>query len=153
MREMLFGNLEHLLCVLILAARLGDIVTTYLVTPRLKLEMNLIVRRLGWKFAFSSLALCLVPYYSVDISLIILVPSLLVSLPTQDRCGLRVPSVSSDRNNFSLRPHPTRECGMASRELRRPLVSSLLLAHSWSSSIRIRTSGHSGLVWASGPTL
>src|SRR5271154_5888940 len=72
-------KLEHLLCGLILISRIGDIGSTYLVTPNLKLEANPIVRKLGWKFAFLTLFVCLVPYYSTAMGVVVLVVSLLVS--------------------------------------------------------------------------
>jgi len=72
-------KLEHLLCALIFISRLGDIASTYLVTPKLKLEANPIVRKLGWRFAILTIAICLVPYYSTAMGIIVLVPSLLVS--------------------------------------------------------------------------
>lgn len=70
---------ENLLCVLILVSRIGDIGSTYLVTPNLLLEANPIVRKFGWPFAFVTLLVCLIPYYSVEMGVVILVPSLLVS--------------------------------------------------------------------------
>jgi hypothetical protein len=72
-------KIEHILCGLILISRIGDIGSTYLVTPTLKLEANPIVRKLGWKFAWLTLLVCLVPYYSTGAGVIVLVPSLLVS--------------------------------------------------------------------------
>ena len=73
------AKLEHLLCILILVSRLGDIGSTYLVTPKLKLEANPFVRKLGWLFAVASLLLGFVPYYSTAIGIVVLVPSLMVS--------------------------------------------------------------------------
>ncbi len=72
-------KLEHLLCALIFISRLGDIGSTYLVTPKLKLEANPIVRKFGWWYAIATLAICLVPYYSTAMAIIVLVPSLMVS--------------------------------------------------------------------------
>jgi len=81
MREYFYAHvkLEHLLCGLILFARLGDIGSTYLATPTLKLEANPIMRRLGWWFAVATLFVCLVPYYSTALGVIVLIPSLMVS--------------------------------------------------------------------------
>ena len=79
MREFITTNFEHVLCVLILISRLGDIISTRLVTPKLKLEANPIVRKLGWRFAIITLLLCLVPYWNTTGGIIVLVPSLLVS--------------------------------------------------------------------------
>jgi len=74
-----FGHLDHVLCVLILISRLGDIGTTYFVTPNLVLEANPVVRKLGWRFALLTLTACFVPYLSIGAGLMILVPSLMVS--------------------------------------------------------------------------
>jgi hypothetical protein len=79
MLEFLATHFEHVLCVLILIGRIGDLGSTYLITPTLKLEMNPVIRKLRWKFALTSLALCLVPYYSTSLGVMVLVPSLLVS--------------------------------------------------------------------------
>src|ERR1051326_7172442 len=81
MREYILSHvkIEHLLCTLIFVARVGDIGSTYLVTPKLRLEANPIIRKLGWWFAIATVALCLIPYYSTAMAVIVLVPSLLVS--------------------------------------------------------------------------
>ncbi len=81
MREYILSHigLEHLLCGLILLSRLGDIGSTYLVTPRLKLEANPIVRKVGWWFAVVTLLVCLIPYYSTALGIVALIPSLMVS--------------------------------------------------------------------------
>jgi len=72
-------HFTHVLCFLILLGRLGDIVSTWMLTPNLKLEGNLVVKRLGWPVALASLLLCLVPYFSISFGIVVLVPSLLVS--------------------------------------------------------------------------
>ena len=72
-------NFEHFLALLLLLARAGDIGSTYLATPTLKLETNPVVRRLRWPLAVLSLALCLVPYYNTAAAVMLLAPSLLVS--------------------------------------------------------------------------
>ena len=79
MGDFINDNVKHLLCALILLGRLGDIGSTFLVTPTLKLEANLLVRRLGWRFALLSLLLCLVPYVHAHAAALVLVPSLMVS--------------------------------------------------------------------------
>jgi len=71
MNEFIYNNFEHILCFLILIARLGDIISTYLITPTLKLEANPIVKKLG--------LICLLPYYHTGLAVMALVPSLLVS--------------------------------------------------------------------------
>jgi hypothetical protein len=47
---------------MLLAARLADVLSTRWATPRLRLEANPVVRRLGWPFAWATLLLCGLPY-------------------------------------------------------------------------------------------
>ena len=70
---------EHFLAGLILLARLGDLGSTYLATPRLVLEANPIVRRLRWPFGLLTLLLAVVPYFNTAAAVLVLVPSLLVA--------------------------------------------------------------------------
>ena len=81
MREYIYYHfkLEHVLCALIPLSRLGDIGSTYLVTPTLKLEANPVAKKLGWWFAVATLFVCLVPYYSTSLAIVVLIPSLMVS--------------------------------------------------------------------------
>jgi hypothetical protein len=79
MVDFINANLKHALCILILVSRIGDIGTTFLVTPSLALEANPIMRKLGWRFALLTPALCAMPYFSVNLAVMILVPSLMVS--------------------------------------------------------------------------
>jgi len=79
MREFITNHFQHVLCGLIFVSRAGDIVSTFLLTAKLKLEANPIVKKLGWRFAVLTMLACLVPYYSTQAGIIILVPSLLVS--------------------------------------------------------------------------
>ena len=80
-----YDHLDHVLAALILVARLGDIGTTYLVTPTMQLEANPIARRLGWPFAIGTLLVFLVPYFSPEAGVAILMPSLLVSASNAGR--------------------------------------------------------------------
>jgi hypothetical protein len=70
---------EHFLAAVILLARIGDIGSTYLATPRLVLEANPVARRLGWPFALLTLLVAAVPYFNTAAAVIVLVPSLLVA--------------------------------------------------------------------------
>jgi hypothetical protein len=87
MREFLLTHVkfEHLLCALILISRIGDIGSTYLVTPKLKLEANPIVRKLGWWFGLATVFVCLVPYWNTAAGVIALIPSLLVCASNTSR--------------------------------------------------------------------
>ncbi len=79
MLTLAYENLPHVLCALLLLARIGDVGTTYLVTPTLELEANPIARKLGWPFALLSLGACLLPYVHMPLAVSALVTFLLVS--------------------------------------------------------------------------
>ena len=79
MKDFIYNNFTHFLCLMVLISRLADILSTYLITPTLKLESNPIVKKLGWKFLLLSLVLCVVPYYYTPSAVIIIIPSLLVA--------------------------------------------------------------------------
>lgn len=70
--------MTHTIALLLLLARLGDVGSTYLATPKLKLEANPIARHLKWPFAWLTVLLALLPYYSLALGIIVLVASLLV---------------------------------------------------------------------------
>ena len=74
-----YANLPHVLCALLLLSRIGDIGTTYLVTPNLILEANPIARKLGWPFALLTLGACLLPYVDLQFAVSALVAFFLVS--------------------------------------------------------------------------
>ena len=79
MLAFLYDHLDLVLALLLLVSRLGDLISTYLVTPTLRLEANPIVRRLGWRFAIvSNLAICALPYISREMAVMALMPFLLV---------------------------------------------------------------------------
>jgi hypothetical protein len=78
-------SFTHTIAALLLLGRLGDIVSTRLITPTLRLEANPVVRRLGWRFAWASLLLVLVPYYSVALGIAALVVSLMVTASNLSR--------------------------------------------------------------------
>ncbi len=73
-----WDSLAHVLCGLILLGRLGDIISTWLITPKLDLEANPLVRRLGWRFAVLTVLICLVPYVMHPALTVILVPPFLM---------------------------------------------------------------------------
>ena len=74
-----YVNLEHVLCVLLLIARIGDVATTYLVTPNLVLEANPVVRKFGWPFALLTVGVAALPYLNTALAVVALMTSLLVS--------------------------------------------------------------------------
>src|SRR5689334_3080900 len=79
MARLFFDHFPAALCVLILVGRIGDIGSTYLITPKLELEGNLIAHKLGWKFAILTLLICLIPFYSLPFGVMALSASLFVS--------------------------------------------------------------------------
>jgi hypothetical protein len=56
--------MDHVLCGLILLTRIGDVVSTRLASPTMRLEANPVMRRFGWKLALLSVLACFIPYYS-----------------------------------------------------------------------------------------
>jgi hypothetical protein len=96
MIDLFFENIEHSLAILVFISRLGDVGTTYLATPNLKLEANPLVRKLRWPFALFGFVLCLVPYYSTALAVVIIVVSLLVSASNGQRLWL-LRTIGEDR--------------------------------------------------------
>jgi len=78
MKIFILNNLDHFLFVLLFISRLGDIVSTYLATPNLELEINPIIRKLRWPYAILTIFICFLPYYDTKIAMIIIAPSFLV---------------------------------------------------------------------------
>jgi hypothetical protein len=74
-----YAHLPHVLCALLLIARIGDVATTFLATPNLVLEGNPIVRKLGWPYALLTIGLCFLPYLNTAAALASLIAFLLVS--------------------------------------------------------------------------
>jgi hypothetical protein len=67
------------IALLVLVARLGDLLSTWLVSPTLLLENNEAVRRWRWPFAVLTLGLAGVPYLSREAGIAIATASLLVT--------------------------------------------------------------------------
>jgi hypothetical protein len=69
----------HLVAALVLLSHLGDILSTRLATPTLKLEANPIMRRGGWPLVYGTLLVALVPYYSTPVGVAFIATSLFVT--------------------------------------------------------------------------
>jgi hypothetical protein len=69
----------HVLALLVLLSRIGDVVSTRLITPTLRLEANPLVVRLGWRFAIATLLVALIPYFMTTLGVAVLTVSLLVA--------------------------------------------------------------------------
>jgi hypothetical protein len=79
MREFLMGNLVHVVALATLVSRLGDIGTTYIVSPTLRVEANPIARRLGWRYIFATAVIALIPYRSIHGGVLVLTASFLIA--------------------------------------------------------------------------
>jgi hypothetical protein len=79
MASFIANHFVHVLAGLVLVSRIGDIGSTWLVSPKLLLEANPLVRRSGYRFAFTSLLACLLPYYITALGVIVLILALLVT--------------------------------------------------------------------------
>jgi hypothetical protein len=62
------AQLPHVIAFLLLLARIGDVGSTYLISPTLKLEANPIIRRLRWPFAGITILVAAIPN-TIDFSL------------------------------------------------------------------------------------
>jgi Na+-transporting NADH:ubiquinone oxidoreductase subunit NqrB len=69
MTEFINSHPDHFLFVVLLVSRVGDILTTYVATPNLKLEGNPIVRRLRWPFAVVSILIAFIAYVDLGLAL------------------------------------------------------------------------------------
>jgi preprotein translocase subunit SecF len=78
-------TLENGLALIILIGRLGDVLSTLFVTPKLVLEGNPVVRRFKWPTMVAGFALCVVPYFDVLLAIMVAVPSLLITASNLSR--------------------------------------------------------------------
>jgi hypothetical protein len=85
MHEYIYQHFSHFVALVVLVSRAGDLLTTFLASPTLKLEANVFIRRFGWKGAFATLLVALVPYYNIWDGLMIATASLLVSAANGSR--------------------------------------------------------------------
>jgi hypothetical protein len=83
-----YQQLTHVIAFLLLLARLGDVGSTYLLSPTLKLEANPIVRRFRWPFAGVTILAAALPYYSLPAGVAFLIMSLLVCASNCSRVWL-----------------------------------------------------------------
>ena len=73
------STFTHLVVLLGVVARGADIASTRLITPTLALEGNALMRRLGWRGAWATVAAGLIGYWSVELGIMIITASLLVA--------------------------------------------------------------------------
>lgn len=72
-------SFKLILAALILVSRLADIGSTFLASPKLQLESNPVVQRWKWPYAFLTLFVFVLPYWSVGAGIVVMVASLLVA--------------------------------------------------------------------------
>ncbi len=78
MRSLIIENFDHFLCGVLFLARSGDIVTTWLATPTMRLEANPVAKKLGWIYAVATIFTCFTAYFYEPLALALLGISLCV---------------------------------------------------------------------------
>lgn len=78
MHSIMIENFDHYLCGMLFLARCGDILTTWLATPTMRLEANPIAKKFGWVFAVATIFTCFTAYFSQPLALALLSISLCV---------------------------------------------------------------------------
>ena len=68
----MFEPYVHVIAALAVISRIADVLSTYLVTPTLKLEANSIARRFGWWYALLTILIGFVPYVSPALGVVVL---------------------------------------------------------------------------------
>lgn len=76
----MFEPYVHVIAALAVLSRIADILTTYLVTPNLKLEANSIARRFGWWYALLTILVGFIPYVSPALGVVVLTTSFMVAI-------------------------------------------------------------------------
>ena len=70
---------QNILFFFTLLARISDLLTTWLVSPTLKLEANPLARKFRWPFAFLTLLVAFLAYYTPEMAVAIATASFLVA--------------------------------------------------------------------------
>jgi hypothetical protein len=102
----------HVIAALAVLSRIADVWTTYLATPTLRLEGNLLARRLGWPYALATILLGLVAYVSPGLGIVVLTASFLVAAANASKIvmaralGEEQMAVLLDRVARATRPWP-----------------------------------------------
>lgn len=100
---MVVENYVHVIAGLAVLSRLADVWTTYLVTPTLKLEANAVARRFGWKFAWLTVLIGLLPYYWPPLGVVIFTVSFLVAASNASRIVMARAIGEAELSNLSRR--------------------------------------------------
>lgn len=93
----------HIIAGLSVCSRAADVWTTYLVTPTLKLEANTIVRRFGWKFAYLTILVGLIPYAWPPLGVVILTVSFMVAASNASRIVMARAIGEAELSNLTRR--------------------------------------------------
>lgn len=93
----------HVIAGLSVCSRAADVWTTYLVTPTLKLEANVIARRFGWRFAFLTILAGLVPYAWPPLGIVILTASFMVAASNASRIVMSRALGEAELSNLTRR--------------------------------------------------
>lgn len=69
----------HVIAGLAVCSRIADVLSTYLVSPTLKLESNIVARYLGWWYALLTILVGFIPYASPPLGVVVLTTSFMVA--------------------------------------------------------------------------
>lgn len=79
MTEFINSHANHFLFAVLLISRIGDILTTYIASPNLKLEGNPLISKLRWPFALATVLVALIAYVDIGLAVMASVLFLLVA--------------------------------------------------------------------------
>lgn len=79
MQDFFYSNFKHCLAAFILFSQLADIISTFVVTRKLKLEANLLARKAPKLIIIIKLLLVFLPYYNTTLAVLIIPCFLLVA--------------------------------------------------------------------------
>lgn len=96
-------NYVHVIAGLAVCSRVADVWTTYLVTPTLKLEANTIARRFGWKFAYLTILIGLLPYAWPPLGVVIITVSFMVAASNASRIVMARAIGEAELSNLTRR--------------------------------------------------
>lgn len=74
--------------IFLLVGRVLDVSSTYAVTPNLKLELNPIVRRLGWRYAWATLFIAFLAFPYPNLGIILSVVSYLAAVFNMNQANM-----------------------------------------------------------------
>jgi hypothetical protein len=94
---MFFESFSPIYLVLCIVSRSLDFLSTYIATPTMKMEANILAKRLGWKkMILLNIMLCIIASFSLPLTVIICTVSLLVSGHNMSR-GLTTRGIGEEK--------------------------------------------------------